>query len=195
MKSFQNQINGIRFVSFLLFIGLVGFTACSSESPTKGEQVAEAPEVNIHEATFFGNTKQIEAHIAAGSDLNEKDQFGSSPLQVAATFGKPAVAKLLIEAGADIDSRSADGSTPLHTAAFFCRTEIVKALLEAGADLTLRNDYQATALESVMAPFEAVKPAYDEVGKALGPMGLKLDYEQLEETRPLIAEMIKSYQQ
>ena len=82
----------------------------------------------------------------------------------------------------------------MHLAAFFCRTEITKALLDSGADVAVRNNYQSTALESVQAPFAAVQGVYDELGKALGPMGLKLDYRRLEETRPVIAEMIQTQQ-
>ena len=89
-----------------------------------------------------------------------------------------------------MNSTSGDGSTPLHTSSLFCRTEIVKALLEKGADVTIRNVYNTTALESVSAPFNDMKPVYDQLSKDLGPLGLKLDYSQIESTRPVIVEMI-----
>ena len=66
----------------------------------------------------------------------------------------------------------------------------MQALLAAGADTDIRNNYGATARESVVGPFAEVKVAYDELSKALGPLGLKLDYDYLQTTRPLIAEMI-----
>ena len=84
-----------------------------------------------------------------------------------------------------------DGSTPLNIAAFFCRTTIVKALLDKGADKNIRNNAGRTALESVTAPFEDVKGIYDSIGKALGPIGLELDYEYIKMTRPKIAEMLR----
>jgi hypothetical protein len=58
-------------------------------------------------------------------------------------------------------------------------------------DKTLRNSYGSTPLEAVSAPFEMVKPAYEQMNKDLGPFGLKLDYTELEETRPVVAEMLK----
>ncbi|WP_339905878.1 ankyrin repeat domain-containing protein, partial [uncultured Cyclobacterium sp.] len=111
-----------------------------------------------------------------------------------ATFGKTQAAELLIKSGADINAKSSDGSTPLHTAAFYGRVEIVRALLEKKADIAVKNSYDATALESVSAPFEAVVPIYDEISKNLGPMGLKLDYDQLKKDRKVIADLINNHQ-
>ncbi len=148
--------------------------------------------VPIHKAAFQGNIEAIQQHIKAGSDLNEKDQFGSTPLIIATTFGKTDVALALIEAGADMNIINNDGATPLHIAAFFCRTEIVEALLEKGADKNVRNKAGSTALESVAGPFENVKIYYDNITKALGPLGLQLDYERIKITRPRIAAMLQN---
>jgi len=109
----------------------------------------------------------------------------------ATVLGKTEVALALIDAGADVNYQNYEGSSALITAAFFCRTEIVKALLQKGADKTLRNKAGRTALESVSAPFDEVKGIYDGLGKALEPLGLKLDYEQIKITRPIIAEMLR----
>jgi ankyrin repeat protein len=134
----------------------------------------------------------VKQHIAAGSNLNEKDPFGgSSPLITASLFGKPEAAKVLIEAGADVNFQNNDGSTALHAGAFFCRPEIVRMLLDNGADKSLKNKFGATAYESVAIPFADVKNTYDMMGKILAPMGLKLDYTHIEKTRPEIAAMLK----
>lgn len=151
----------------------------------------KAPAEDIFTATFLGNLKTVEQHINAGTDLNMKDQYGSTPLIAAVTFGKTDVAKALINAGANLNLKGGDGSTALHTSAFFCRTEIVEALINAGADKSLKNNYGSTALEAVLAPFENVKPIYEQINKDLGPFGLKLDYEHLEKTRPLVANLLK----
>ena len=191
MKSFRNF-----FILLTLVLGsimLTGLSSCSSTEADANQKtsIPKSPERTIQEAAFMGDANLLQAHIAASSDLNQKDDFGSTPLIIATTFGKTAVAKLLIEAGADIDMVGADGGTPLHGAAFYCRTEIVEALLAKGADLTVRNTYGATALESVEAPFELVKIAYHQISKDLGPLGFKLDYEYIKATRPKVAEMIR----
>lgn len=74
---------------------------------------------------------------------------------------------------------------------FFCRTDIVKMLLDHKADKSLKNKYGATAYQSVAGPFADVKSAYDMMGQVLGPLGLKLDYAQIEKTRPVIANMLR----
>lgn len=142
-------------------------------------------------AAVQGNIDVIRGHIAAGSDLDKKDPYGSTPLIVAVTFDKTEAAKALIDGGADLTIPNNEESTPLHIAAFLCRTGIVEALLEAGADKSIRNASGRTPLETVSGPFEDVKAIYDAIGKGLAPLGLELDYERIRTTRPAIAEMLR----
>jgi len=142
-------------------------------------------------AAFLDKTEAARLLIEAGADMNYKNADGSTALHTAAVFGKTGVARLLIDSGADLNDKNNSGSTALHTAAFFCRVEIVEALLEKGADKTLKNMTGQTALEVVEGPFEDVQAVYDAVGSGLKPLGLKLDYEHIQSTRPKIAEMLK----
>ena len=174
-------------VAALFIITACGGTQENSSTKTK----PEPPEMDIYTASLFGNLDAVNQHIKAGTDLNKKDQYGSTPVIIAATFGKTDVAKALIEAGADVNLTNNDGSTPLHGAAFLCRVEIVKMLIDNGAEKDIKNNFNSTAYESVASPFSDVKPIYDQFSKDLGPLGLKLDYEYLESTRPEIAEMLK----
>lgn len=151
-----------------------------------------APVVSIHAAALGGDAEVIHQHIQAGTDLNSKEPSGgSTPLIMASLFGKTEVVKILIEAGAQVNIQNNDGSTALHTAAFFCQTEIVEILLDSNADKNIRNNAGSTALESVLVPFEAVKGIYEYFGNTLGPLGLEIDYDYLQETRPEIAEMLQ----
>ncbi len=185
--------------TILLVVALLSITSCKGQKEKSGDNKESSvsqsnvkpPSVDIHTATFLGNLDAVRQHINASSDLNVKDQYGSTPLIIATLFGKTDVAISLIEAGADLHITGNDGSTPLHTAAFFCRTEIVKALLANGADKTLKNNYGSTALASVSTPFNDVKGIYDQFSKDLGPLGFKLDYKHLELTRPKIAKMLQ----
>lgn len=189
MKQFNRIFTENRFTLILTII-LFGLISCTY-SKEKNKTEVKAPSVTIQEAAFFGNIEAIESHIAYKSDLNEKDAYGSTPLHIAIMFGRIEAAKLLIEAGADLSAQSADGSSPLHAASFFCHTEVVQALLEKEVDITAKNLYGFTALETLSTPYEDVKGIYEQFGKDLGPLGLKLDYERIEETRPVIAKMIE----
>jgi ankyrin repeat protein len=199
MKS-QNILSLTGITKVIFFATLLIITSCTGQkkegNQEEGQSTAKTnvspPQIDIHTAVVTGNLEALKQHIAAGTDLNEKDPFGgSSPLISAAVFGKTEEARILIEAGADVNFQNNDGSTALHSAAFFCRPEIVKMLLDKGADKTIENKYEATAYQSVAGPFSEVKSSYDMMGKVLGPMGLKLDYPYIEKTRPEIAAMLK----
>ena len=124
----KKQINILfNSLSLLLLIFIfLSIVACNSQEK-KAEKTdstitktkVEAPSVDIHAATFLGNTKALKQHIDAGTDINVKDQYGSTPLIIAITFGKTDMAKTLINAGADLHITNNDGSTPLHVASFF----------------------------------------------------------------------------
>lgn len=176
----------------LLTVLLLAAACGSKDSTAQTKPGKEAPSIDIHTAVASGNAEAVKQHIAAGTNINEKDPFGgSSPLISAAVFGKTDIAKILIDGGADINFQNNEGSTALHSAAFFCRPEIVKMLLDKKADKTIKNKYGATAYESVAGPYSDVKSVYEMMQQMLGPMGLKLDYAYIEKTRPEIAATLK----
>lgn len=178
-------------------VGLISmvilFPACSQTTEkSTAQSTIEAPEIDIQSAVLSNNIEAVKQHIAAGSDLNEKEPFnGSTPLISAATFGKTEIAEVLIDAGVDLSITNNDGSTALHSAAFFGRVEIVQLLLDAEADKTLKNNFGATARETVMAPFSDMKPIYEMMKLQLEPLGLQLDLEQLQKNLPVVAMMLQ----
>lgn len=187
-------LSSIKQLSFLvMIISVIALPVCGQNDQSKKVSVNQvAPPTDIHAAIMKGDIVAIKQHIAAKSDLNEKEKFGSStPLISATLFGKTEIAKLLIDAGAMLNIQNNEGSTALITAAFFCRTEIVKMLLAKKADKTIKNKFGNTALEIVSASFQDAKPIYDMLGSSLAPLGLKLDYEYLKKNRPVIAAMLK----
>ena len=197
----QKTISARAATAAMMISALIMITACGTKRDGSNSDKGQSPEpqetvtppaMDIHTATVLGDQEAIQQHIAAGSDLNEREPtMGSSPLISAAVFGKTEVARLLIEAGADVNLQNKEGSTALHPAAFLCRTEIVKMLLDNGADRELLNIYGSTALASVAGPFSDVKPIYDQFSKDLGPFGFKLDYAHLESERPVIAALLQ----
>jgi hypothetical protein len=166
--------------------------ALAAAPPARAESTRPTPAVGLHGAALQGDLERARAQIAAGADLNARDESsGSTALIIASTFGRTEVARALIDAGADVNRQNNEGATALFSAALFCRVEIVEALLAAGADREIRNGTGATALDVVAAPFESVRGVYDFLGATLGPYGLQLDYERIRATRPRIAEMLR----
>ena len=49
--------------------------------------------------------------------MNARDTTGSTPLHIAASFGKHVAITVLLAAGADADARNEYGETPMHDAA------------------------------------------------------------------------------
>jgi len=162
------------------------------ENNSTAKSIIAAPKTDIQTAIMSDDLEVVKQHIAAGTDINIKDQMsGSTPLISAVTFGKIAIVKALIEAKANLSIKNNDGTTALHVAAFFCRVEIVKLLIDAKADKTLKNNFGATPRESVMGPFVEIKPFYEMLQQQLGPFGLKIDLNDIEKTRPVIAMMLQ----
>lgn len=171
-------------ITLILFISLI------TPLQTYGQENS-IPEVNLHMAVLQGNLDAVKEHIKAGSDLNGKDAWGSTPLIIAITFDRTEVAKVLIDAGADLNTRNNEGSTPLHIAALFCRPEIAQALLGNGANRYIRNIGGSTAFDIVAAPFEYDKDLYDKISAGLKPLGLVLDYGKIKKLRPQIAKILR----
>ena len=96
------------------------------------------PSVDIQEAARTGNIEAVKQHIAAGADVNVKDEDlnGWTPLIFAALGGHKEITELLIDSGAEVNAKSYnDGWAPLHGAAQRGRNEIVELLIAEGADV------------------------------------------------------------
>jgi hypothetical protein len=185
----QNSFKSV-ILAATLFTILFSFVSCTAQNNTSEEEV-KPPKIDLHTAVFMNDLAAVKQHIAAGTDLNSKEPMGGSTALISAcVFGKTDIALTLIEAGADLNLANNEKSTALHCTAFFCRPELVEALINKGADASKLDEYGSTALASVQAPFENVKPFYEGIEKQLGQLGLKFDYEYLEKTRPVIVEML-----
>jgi len=193
------KINSFKMLVSFAFILLVLTSSCTqsgNNSNTEKNETAkvtvEKPKMDIPTAVISGNLEVVKQHIKAGSDINKKDQMtGSTPLITAVTFGKTEIAKALIAANADLSLKNNDGSTALHVAAFFCRIEIVQMLIDAHADKSIKNNFGATPRQTVLGPFEDMKPVYEMLQQQLEPFGLKIDLNEVEKSRPVVAMMLQ----
>ena len=92
-----------------------------------GESV---PDISIHDAIVLGgDIEAVKQHLAAGTDVNAKDESGWTPLHWAASKVHNKTAKLLIKEGADVNVVNIDGLSPLD----YAENETFGFLIDHGA--------------------------------------------------------------
>ncbi|XP_015982943.1 ankyrin repeat and SOCS box protein 3 isoform X2 [Rousettus aegyptiacus] len=88
----------------------------------------------LHQATFQENAEIIKLLLKKGANKECQDDFGITPLFVAAQYGKLESLSILISSGANVNCQASDKATPLFIAAQEGHTECVELLLSSGAD-------------------------------------------------------------
>ena len=92
-----------------------------------------APDISIHDAARKENIEAVKQHLAAGTDVNAKDDsHGLTPLHYAAEAGHKEIAELLIANGADVNAKDKYGRTPLDWAVMLGKPEIADLLRKHG---------------------------------------------------------------
>jgi ankyrin repeat protein len=81
------------------------------------------------------------------ADVNQANEYGWTPLSMAAQNGHLEVAKLLIICGANVNQATRqDGFTPLCIAAQYGHLKVAKLLIKSQADVNQTNEYGGTPL-------------------------------------------------
>ncbi len=70
---------------------------------------------SIHSAAT-GHIEAVKQHLAAGANVNAKDEYGDTPLHNAALMGHKEIVGLLIKANADVNAKDDHDRTPLDNA-------------------------------------------------------------------------------
>ena len=78
--------------------------------------------------------------IKYGANINEKDNYGMTPLMIACKSNQTEVVNCLITFEVDVNKKNNCGNTALHYAAENLNTDMVKALIKKGANLTVINN-------------------------------------------------------
>jgi ankyrin repeat protein len=122
----------------------------------------------LMEAAYHGDLTTVQQLVAAGTDVNQKNELGVTALWMAAgatpTFDpmradsksldahiklmakQTRVVRYLLEHGADPNQAAINGATPLMQAVRNFNVESVKALIAHGADVNARGTHGQTAL-------------------------------------------------
>ncbi len=139
-------------------------------STCESDERFEDPDVNpLMDAAWYGDVEKVERLLAAGTDVNTKDQKGQTALIYAAASAKSRIEafRALIDAGADVNTRTKGGRTPLLLVAAKGTVvreesrEELRALLNAHADVNAASKSGSTPL------LEAVKECDAETTRVL----------------------------
>jgi ankyrin repeat protein len=116
----------------------------------------------IHDAAQDGDFGKVTALLKDNPDLvSSKDDYGSTPLHLAAYEGHKDVAELLLAKGAEVNATDIDGSTPLHLAAYEGHKDMAELLLANKANVNARDNKGQTPLH------EAAVKGYKDVVELL----------------------------
>jgi ankyrin repeat protein len=129
----------------------------------------------IHDAARKGDIEAVKQHLAAGRNVNAKDDKGRTPLHRAAREGHKEVAELLIAAGADLNTKDKEGKTPLYHAARWGHTNIAALLIAAGADVNAKDDKGRTPLDRAVGYTEIVALLRKHGGKTSEELNALID--------------------
>nr|XP_013805316.1 PREDICTED: ankyrin repeat and SOCS box protein 3 isoform X2 [Apteryx mantelli mantelli] len=92
---------------------------------------------SLHQASFQGYTEIIKILLEQGANKECEDDFGITPLFVAAQYGKLESLRILVSYGANINCQAKDRATPLLIAVQEGHAKCVELLLSEGADPNL----------------------------------------------------------
>lgn len=123
---------------------VVAPTATPSASPL----LPSSPRVMI-EAAERRDIATVRAQIAAGADVNRRDEAGRTALFAASQRGHIEIARALLAAGADVNIADHAANTPYYAAALGRHAELAGVLLDAGADRVGTRAYGGTPLIAI----------------------------------------------
>ena len=98
------------------------------------------------DGTGVGHVPVVSVLIAAGANVNAKEDEGQVPLHNAAIKGNIPVISMLIAAGADVNARQHYNQTPLHEAAEGGKAVAISVLIAAGASVNAKDAGGGTPL-------------------------------------------------
>ena len=156
----------------------VGITALVSGFRTAGQRARATAE--LFEGCREGDIVKVAALLAQNVDANAKNDFGVTPLHIAASRGFIDIVLLLINKGVAVDSTDVDGVTPLHLAGQGGHLEVVMLLVQ-----TKKVDINAKCGDGWTPLHYAARVGADDVVQWLITMGALVNAENTRRETPL----------
>ncbi len=90
----------------------------------------------LRQAANQGNLSAVNEVLTQGADVNAREEFGDTALNLAAESGHVDIVERLLEAGADLENLGGADMTPLMNATFAGNVKVVDLLLSRGARIS-----------------------------------------------------------
>lgn len=103
----------------------------------------------LHDEILENNVGAASQLIQSGSDLDKRNVYGETPLQLAIKGRHSDLAIELIEAGVDIDARTKEGASPLILAVMYGELEVARSLIDHGAKLQALGRGKSALFEAI----------------------------------------------
>uniref|UniRef100_A0A4W3GUF9 Ankyrin repeat and SOCS box containing 3 n=1 Tax=Callorhinchus milii TaxID=7868 RepID=A0A4W3GUF9_CALMI len=124
----------------------------------------------VHQAAYQEHKEVLTFLLEKGADKEARDDYGITPLFLAAQYGKLESLRILLQHGSDDNCQAFDKATPLFIAAQEGHSECVELLLSNGADANLycsEDDWQlpihAAAQMGKVKVLELLMPVTDQI--------------------------------
>jgi hypothetical protein len=158
-----NRLEIFSFAVLLLALGGLGVTSAQGKRAR-----------TLHDAVVADDADEVNSLLSKGTDINQRNRMGGTPLHTALMNRKKAIAELLIAKGADVNARNDGGDTPLALAVKAAQKDIVEQLIAKGADvnviagpgenaLTLAKKGGHTEIADLLVKHGAKEPSLEDI--------------------------------
>ncbi len=116
------------------------YEARGGASSARGKASAErGKRPKIHQLTLDGKIEKVQRLVENGTDVNSRDDYGRTPLHIAAAEDHNIDMQVLMDLGADINAQDDQGRTPLMYAAAAGKRGASVLLVSRQADWDLKD--------------------------------------------------------
>jgi uncharacterized protein len=143
LPSQRDQITPLRHATSKGYNEIAQVLGAGLEADNPSKRLANR---RLLSAADRGDATAAALAIRAGADLETRDQRGRTPLLLAVTEDRLAVARLLVYLGADPDALDDQHDTPWLVTGVTGSVDMLEMLLPARPDLTIRNRFGGTSL-------------------------------------------------